>query len=105
MKEMDIQTRPMIEKSEGVWKCKVCGKSSKDSGNIRRHAETHIEGLSYACHICSKNYPNRNGLRVHINMIHSELLCCDLCGKTGMNKKSYYDHKKKHHKTSSGTLS
>ena len=83
----------MIEKSDGVWKCKICGKTSPHRGNMKHHAETHIEGTSHACHICNKSYPTRNGLSSHISSIPSELLSCDLCGKSGMNKASYYMHK------------
>ena len=96
----------MIEKSDSVWKCKVCGKTNPNMGNMLQHAETHIEGMSRDCHICNKSFSNRAGLRVHINNIHSELLSCDLCGKSGMNKKSYYKHKQSsQHKTLSGALS
>merc|ERR1712179_186387 len=96
--DLDLQIKQLIEKSDGAWKCKVCERTSTNSGHMREHVETHIEGISHACHICSKNFPNRNSLRGHIYKIHSDLLSCDLCGKTGMNKMSYYDHKKRHHK-------
>ena len=103
--DLDLQILEMIEKSDGVWKCKVCGKTSKQSGHIKEHAETHIEGMSHACDICSKSFPNRPGLRDHIRRSHSELLSCDLCGKSGMNKSAYYFHNQRHHKTLSRTPS
>ena len=105
MSELNVQIREMIEKSDGVWKCKICGKTSPYHRDMRRHAETHIEGTSHACHICNKSYPNRHGLRCHIDAIHSELLSCDLCGKSGMNKRSLRHHKASHHKTLSGPQS
>ena len=99
--DLDLQITQMIEKGgEGVWKCKVCGKTA-NSSNIRHHAEVHIEGQSHACHLCSKTFTNRQSLRVHIINMHSELFSCDLCGKTGMNKMSYYNHKLRQHKASS----
>ena len=96
-RDLDLQILEMIEKSNGVWKCKVCGKTAPHKGNIQRHAESHIKGMSHACHICSKSFPNRNGLSVHIDFIHSELFSCDLCGKSGMNKGSYKEHKRTKH--------
>ena len=103
--DLDLQIMEMIEKSDGVCKCKVCGKTEKYCSLLKEHAESHIEGISHTCHICNKTYPNRPGLRSHIRNIHSELLSCDLCGKSGMNKKDYYNHKlTKRHKTLSGTL-
>ena len=68
-------------------------------GHIRAHAESHIKGMSHPCHVCNKSYPNKNSLRCHINKIHSELLSCDLCGKSGMNKGTYCMHKREQHKT------
>ena len=104
-KDLDLQIKEMIEKSDGVYTCKVCGKAGHNYQNMFRHAETHIEGISHACHICNKSFSTRPTLRNHI-LIHSELLSCDLCGKSGMNKKSYYDHKQsRQHKSLSGTLS
>ena len=103
--DLDLQILEMIEKSVGVWKCKVCGKTSISKNDMRRHAETHIEGMSHVCHICNKSFPIRNRLRNHIDKIHTELLSCDLCGRSGMTKGAYYDHKKtRQHKTLAGTL-
>merc|ERR1712179_873129 len=90
--ELNLQINEMIEKNEGVWRCKICGKTSRS--NIRPHAETHIEGMSHACQICSKTFPNRHSLSSHVSYIHSELFSCDICDKTGMNKQAYRDHKR-----------
>ena len=95
--ELDLQINQMIEKSDGMWNCKVCGRTSTHRGHMRYHAETHIEGMSHACHICNKSFSNRKSLHCHINMCHSELLSCDLCGKSGMNKHAYYNHKQRKH--------
>merc|ERR1712179_249935 len=102
--DVNLQILEMIEMSDGVWKCKVCGKTSKYKKDMREHAETHIEGMSHACHICNKSLSSRSSLRLHINNIHSELLSCDLCGKSGMNKQDIYNHKRRQHKTTSETL-
>ena len=58
--DLDLQIMEMVENSNGVWKCKVCGKTAKRSGNIKQHAESHIEGMSHACHICNKSFSTRN---------------------------------------------
>merc|ERR1719322_1430472 len=90
---LDNQIKGMIEKQEGTWKCKVCSRISTTIQGIKRHAETHIEGMSHICQICSKTFPNRNGLQVHISNIHSQLISCDVCGRKGMNKIAYRKHK------------
>ena len=104
--DLDLRIEQIIEKSDAVWKCKVCGKTFPNNSLTRRHAETHIEGIYHVCHICNKSLSTRNGLRTHISEVHSDLFSCDLCEKSGMNKKSYYKHNmSRQHKTSSVTLS
>ena len=68
--ELDHQLEQMIEKNEGLWKCKVCGKKVLKKSNIKSHAETHIEGVAHICHICSKTVFTRNSLRKHIAQTH-----------------------------------
>ena len=70
--ELDLQIEEMTEKNEGMWKCKVCGKTSKYKNNVRRHVETHIKGLSYECHFCNKNAANKNSLNVHMSRYHNK---------------------------------
>ena len=95
--DLDLQILKMIEKSDGVWKCKACGKTNAHKGTVQIHAESHIKGISHACHICNKSFSTKKSLCVHINNIHSELFSCDLCGKSGMNKNSFRNHKRKEH--------
>merc|ERR1712129_228455 len=97
-KDIDFKIKGMIEKNEGQWRCKVCGKNASFNNKIRQHAETHIEGVSHVCHICRKTTLTRHNLRDHISSVHSELFSCDICGKTGMNRKAYRDHKRTNHK-------
>ena len=96
--EPGIQINEIIEKNEGEWRCKICGKTATNSYTIRAHSETHIKGMSYACHICSKTFSNRPGLNTHISGIHSELFSCDICGKNGMNRFAYRKHLRIKHK-------
>ena len=97
--DLDIQIEELIEKQgQGLWKCRVCGKIAKNKSKIKNHAETHIEGMSHACHICSKTYPNRPALKSHISAIHSEFFSCDVCEKSGMNRAALRNHKQKNHR-------
>ena len=96
--DLDFQIKGIIEKIEGLWGCKLCGKTANYKGNAQRHAETHIDGLSHACPICSKTFSTRPCLQSHISRQHSELFSCDICGKTGMNRMAYKNHKLRKHK-------
>ena len=96
--EISVQINKMIEKNEGMWKCNICAQTSKTKQNMQIHAEKHIEGISSACHICNRIFTTRHSLNGHMSGIHSELLSCDICGKTGMNRASYRMHNLRHHK-------
>ena len=75
-KELDINSSnidakaavdDIVMKVEDGWQCRTCGRksSSKSSSDIRRHAETHIEGLSFECTICGKSFRSRVVLKNH----------------------------------------
>ena len=69
--ELDLQIEQMIEKNLGIWQCKVCAKTSKQRCDMKNHAETHIDGVTHACHICNKTCTTRKWLKVHIARNHS----------------------------------
>ena len=50
--EINMKINELLRKSDGLFRCRSCGKSSKDKTNMKRHVETHIEGLTYSCQIC-----------------------------------------------------
>ena len=89
------EIKKLIEMNENIWNCKVCGKTTTRKQVIESHAETHIEGISHVCHICNKTFSTRPGRRQHVFDIHSELFSCDICAKTGMNRKLFKIHKQK----------
>ena len=97
--DLNLQIRQMIENTGGgTWKCKVCGKTAARS-SIRKHAETHIEGMSHSCQLCNKTFSNRQGLKVHIRGVHSEVVSCDICGRSELNRKSLSNHMMRQHST------
>jgi len=64
--DIDRQIKEMIEKVGGKqYLCKPCGKISTQKSNANEHAETHMEGLSFACQMCDKIFRKRNTLRLH----------------------------------------
>ena len=57
MAAVNDKTNESFEKvSSGVFKCKLCGKIAKQCVDIKRHVETHLEGLSYPCQQCGKTF-------------------------------------------------
>ena len=57
----------LVMKVEDGWVCKTCGKTTKgtSSSQIRKHAEIHIEGLSFPCNLCGQTFRSRLGLSHH----------------------------------------
>ena len=67
--EIDKKMRELYEKTDEGWRCLACGhtNSGSKSSNIRMHVETHLDGLSYNCNICNKEFRSRNDLNNHKN--------------------------------------
>ena len=96
--DLDFQIEQIIEKNEGLWRCKVCEKTDKQKSNIRQHAEIHIEGVVHTCHICSKSFQTRRSLHDHMSFKHSDQsFVCDICDKSGMTKMALRKHKANTH--------
>ena len=75
MEDLKLKLDTMIERADdGIysWKCTVCGKGTKESArqNMRKHTETHIEGLSYQCTQCDIISRSSNGLNLHVSRHH-----------------------------------
>ena len=95
--ELELQIDQMMEKKNGHWLCKVCGKTTKRKSHIKEHAEIHVDGVAYRCHICNKILLTRKTLREHISNFHSGLFFdCNICGKSDMTKHSYGQHIQNH---------
>ena len=62
----------LVEQTENGWSCKACGWTSKttQTSPIRKHAELHIEGLSFDCQLCDKSFRSRNALHTHKSRRH-----------------------------------
>ena len=62
----------LIEKRNGVWTCKVCGRTLAKNvpSDISRHAETHIQGLSYTCNQCGTVAKTSMVMANHVSRQH-----------------------------------
>ena len=75
MENLKGQINSMMERftdynGENKWKCTVCEKVIKAQRDMGRHIETHIEGVSYPCHLCGAVKRSSNALRIHIQENH-----------------------------------
>ena len=67
--EIRDKVSEMLVKRDGNVICTVCGKAGRDTGNMKRHAVTHIEGLTYSCTICDKTYRSKRSLYFHSKFV------------------------------------
>ena len=63
----------LVVKVGDSWVCKTCNKSAKTNCQIRKHAEIHIEGLSFPCQHCGDTFRSRNRLAHHKDSKHKYL--------------------------------
>ena len=72
--EIKMKIGELYEKTDGVWRCLVCDYiTDNSSGIIRRHIESHLDGLSYTCTLCNKDFRSKNYLTWHKSSFHKYL--------------------------------
>ena len=65
--DIDSKIEELVEKQgSNQFQCKPCGKISSRKFHAYEHAETHMEGLSFSCHMCEKTFRSRTSQRMHI---------------------------------------
>ena len=52
------------------WRCTVCGKTASLKNDVRRHVESHIEGVSHPCNMCEKVSRSDTALKMHVHRYH-----------------------------------
>ena len=73
---LKVKLDSMMEQAndgDHTWKCTVCGKATKGKDarrDMRRHIETHLEGLAYPCNQCGKISRSSNALNCHMTGYH-----------------------------------
>ena len=57
----------VMEKVEGVWCCKVCGKTTGiQKGHLREHVRIHMQPRKISCKLCGKMFKNKFNEDRHI---------------------------------------
>ena len=71
-KELDNMINQFLERrpEDQKYVCKLCGKTSKLSRNLKNHIETHMEGLEFQCKVCEKKTKTRAMLAMHVSKYH-----------------------------------
>ena len=70
--EISLQLNEMTEKIEGVWICKVCGKTATQKGGIRRHAEAHIYKECLMLVISAAKHLHQDQISIRIFLVFTQ---------------------------------
>ena len=68
--EIEEKIKELHQRIDGVWTCMVCDYTSTKSTNVRKHVEKHMDGLSYSCDLCDKEFRLINTLNSHKSIVH-----------------------------------
>ena len=68
--EIELKKKELYQKTDGIWICLACVYTSNRGDNIRKHVETHLEGLCYTCNLCNKEFRSKDSLTNHKYRIH-----------------------------------
>ena len=76
--DLNQRMSELIEWTGDNWVCTICGKIAANTHhgkkNLRRHTQIHMEGLSYPCNICGKEFRCKTNVDTHISQIHKKKL-------------------------------
>ena len=69
--EIEMKKNELYTKTDGLWRCLACTYTTTySSGHIKKHVETHLEGLCYTCTLCNKEFRSKDSLTNHNFRIH-----------------------------------
>ena len=61
----------LVRADDGSYSCGVCGKAGVlKKSDMKKHVETHMEGLSFPCQSCDKTFRSRHVLANHKSKLH-----------------------------------
>ena len=92
-----LEKRVQRGSENGLWSCVDCEYKSRKKDHFREHVETHMIGVKHECPLCNKVLQSLKTLRIHITNIHkyaNQTFNCDKCGKEGMTKVQFINHKR-----------
>lgn len=85
-----------------TYRCFECDKVLLSSKSYRRHIDSHKTESPYKCETCSKSFKRKDKLKTH-SLIHLDIrpYSCDLCHVAFKRKDKYFQHCKQLHTSNS----
>ena len=66
--EIEKKTADLYQKKDGVFSCLACNytwSGRNGTWTMKRHIEVHLDGLSYQCSFCNKEFRSKSSLMTH----------------------------------------
>ena len=54
--EIEMKKNMLYTKRDSIWRCLACAYTSLRGSDIKKHVETHLDGLCYTCTFCNKDF-------------------------------------------------
>ena len=76
--DLNQKMTELIEWDGETWSCTVCDKkatsTSMGKANLKRHTQTHMQGVTYPCIPCGKEFRTKNCVQVHSYKKHKTMV-------------------------------
>ena len=70
----EIQYTPEVNNGKRSYKCRICGKVSRDRTDIKRHLFIHTGESPFNCDYCGKKFKRKSLATLHSRRMHREEL-------------------------------
>ena len=70
--ETEEKMKELYQKNDSTWRCLACDYTNTRESQMKRHIETHIDGLSYTCTLCNKEFRLKMSLDCHLSRSHKK---------------------------------
>ncbi|XP_071400437.1 zinc finger protein 835-like [Centroberyx affinis] len=84
-------SKTVIENSDLILPCRVCGALHRSTGILMKHAWSHVDDPVCLCGVCGERSDSAEVLRVHLQS-HQKTHDCPVCGKSYLRVDGLNEH-------------